>query len=41
MRLVSYWRESRETPYPAIILTKAKIKVASGFIVFQYVCYIY
>ncbi|QCD82700.1 hypothetical protein DEO72_LG2g3040 [Vigna unguiculata] len=30
MRLVSYWRESRETPYLAIILTQAKIKVASA-----------
>ncbi|XP_027915952.1 uncharacterized protein LOC114175379 [Vigna unguiculata] len=27
---LSYWRESRETPYLAIILTQAKIKVASG-----------
>ncbi|QCE11364.1 Nucleic acid-binding [Vigna unguiculata] len=35
MRLVSYWRESRETPYPAIILTQAKIKATSGFIVFR------
>ncbi|QCD86666.1 hypothetical protein DEO72_LG3g1190 [Vigna unguiculata] len=35
MRLVSYWRESRETPYPAIILTQAKIKAASGLIVFR------
>ncbi|QCE05385.1 Nucleic acid-binding [Vigna unguiculata] len=26
LRMVSYWRESRETPYPAIILTQAKIK---------------
>ncbi|QCD83822.1 Nucleic acid-binding [Vigna unguiculata] len=34
LRLVSYWRESRDTPYPAIILTQAKIKAASGFIVF-------
>ncbi|QCD86168.1 hypothetical protein DEO72_LG3g689 [Vigna unguiculata] len=37
---LSYWRESRETPYPAIILTQAKIKAASGFIVFRDVCYI-
>ncbi|XP_027938453.1 replication protein A 70 kDa DNA-binding subunit E-like [Vigna unguiculata] len=30
LRLVSYWRESRDTAYPAIILTQAKIKAASG-----------
>ncbi|QCD81958.1 hypothetical protein DEO72_LG2g2290 [Vigna unguiculata] len=29
---LSYWRESRETPYPAIILTQAKIKVVSDVI---------
>jgi len=40
MRLVSYWRENRETPYATIILTHAKIMATEGFIIVTKLFYI-